>query len=352
MAVTENERGPSLATVILPTLGVIAALYLGREFFIPIALALFLNTLLRPVVRRLVKARLPAPVAAAVVMLGLLAMLSGMAMLLRGPAEAWFNHAPDSIHAAQTRLRKLFKPFQQVSSVAAELGRTAQAPGAPEKPVVVAPASPQTSDGLYGSTATFIVGLAEVLLLLSLLLAGGGMFLERLVSMIPERVDKRTAVHIASEVEGAVSQYLVTTALINLVEGVAVGLSLWALRMPDPALWGALTVGLEFIPYVGGAALVTLLSVAALATFDSVAHAVLIPLAYLAISVLQNSIVSPLFYRNRLKLNPVAVMIAVLFWGYLWGVAGAFLAVPILAAVKILCDDIESLGPVAKFLSS
>jgi predicted PurR-regulated permease PerM len=127
---------------------------------------------------------------------------------------------------------------------------------------------------------------------------------------------------------------------------------MWALGMPAPALWAVLAFGLEFIPYVGGAVLVTLLSISAIATFDSFGHAILVPVAYLIISLLQNNVASPIFYGNRLKLNAVAVLIAVLFWGFVWGAVGAFLAVPLLAATKVLCDHLESLGPLGKFLEA
>jgi predicted PurR-regulated permease PerM len=140
--------------------------------------------------------------------------------------------------------------------------------------------------------------------------------------------------------------------VLYLVEAVLVGVACWALGMPSPMLWAILTLLLEFIPYIGGAVLFVLLSIGALASFDSVGHAVLVPLSYLIISALQNNVASPILYGNRLKLNAVAVLMAVLFWGFLWGAVGALLAVPILAAIKILCDHIEALGKLGKFLEA
>ena len=185
-------------------------------------------------------------------------------------------------------------------------------------------------DAIFGTTESVIAAGIEVVLLLYLLLAAGGLFFVRLVGVIPARADKRTAAHIAADVEQAVGQYLGTTAIINLAQAVLVGLSMWGLGMPAPTLWAALAFGLEFIPYVGGAVLVGLLSISAIATFDSIGHAILVPAAYLVISLLQNNVASPMLYGNRLKLNAVSVLIAVLFWGFVWGAAGAFLAVPML----------------------
>ena len=109
---------------------------------------------------------------------------------------------------------------------------------------------------------------------------------------------------------------------------------------------------MEFIPYIGGAVLVAILTIGALASFDSVGRAVLVPISYLVISAVQNNLASPILYGNRLKLNPVAVLIAVLFWGFLWGAIGAILAVPIVAAIKILCDHIDALSSLGKFLEA
>lgn len=346
------ERIRTVALAILATLGVIGTLFIGRAFFIPIALALFFTMLLRPVVRRMETFRIPAPAAAALVVIGLLAALAGGGVLLSHPGRTWIADAPDNLYAAQTRLRAIWKPFQQVTAAAADLGN-ATSPSVPStRTVTVAAPQSHLIESLFGTTEGVIAGGVEVVLLLYLLLAAGGVFLVTLMGVIPGRVDKRTAAHIAAEVESAVSRYLVTTSLINLVQGIIVGLAMWALHMPAPLLWAVLTVGLEFIPYVGGALLVGLLSISALTTFDTLGHAVLIPIAYLIISALQNNVASPLLYGNRLRLNGVAVLIAVLFWGFAWGVVGAFLAVPLLAAVKILCDHIESLGPLGKFLEA
>lgn len=121
--------------------------------------------------------------------------------------------------------------------------------------------------------------------------------------------------------------------------------------MPNPALSGALVAVFEFVPYIGAAAMVVILGVAALTAFDSIGHALLAPAVYLGINLIQGNVVTPLFQGERLALNPVAIFVGLAFWFYVWGVPGAFLAVPLLAAFKILCDHIESLASVGEFLS-
>jgi predicted PurR-regulated permease PerM len=203
---------------------------------------------------------------------------------------------------------------------------------------------------VFGTTTAVLATIVEIVLLTFLLLASGDTFLAKLVRVLPVRREKREAVEIAGETETVVSHYLVVTALINLGQGLLVGIGMALLGLPNPTLWGLLTFCLEFIPYLGGAAMVILLSLAGLATFDSIGHAFLPPLVYLAITTLQNNLVSPIAYGRRLRLNPVAVFVGVLFWYALWGIPGAFLAVPILATLKILGDHLEPLSPLAEFL--
>jgi predicted PurR-regulated permease PerM len=350
---TSGMQAATVSLVILAILGVVAALYLGRGLFIPIALALFLNALLRPFIRYLQKYRISAPVGAAIVVLGLLGVVVGTGILLAKPVQNWMVNAPDRLNDAQVRLRALYKPFQKVSAAAANLGSTTTAPPGTRATTTVTLA-PTTAfvTRMFGTTANAILGGVTVLLLLYLLLAAGGTFLVRLMGIIPARANKRAAAHIAAEVESAVAQYLAVSTMLYIIEAVLVGLACWALGMPSPLLWAALTLMLEFIPYIGGAVLVVILTIGALASFDSVGHAVLVPISYLVISAVQNNLASPILYGNRLKLNPVAVMIAVLFWGFLWGAIGAILSVPIVAAIKILCDHIDALSSLGKFLEA
>jgi predicted PurR-regulated permease PerM len=137
---------------------------------------------------------------------------------------------------------------------------------------------------------------------------------------------------------------------VGHVWGLATGLALWGLGMPHPWLWGGLTVLLEFIPYLGAAGMIGLLAVTAFGQFDRLGYILLDPASYLVITTLQNNLVSPFVYGQRLPLNPVAVFVGVLFWWYLWGVAGAFLAVPVFTTLKIVAEHVEGLAPIAIFL--
>jgi predicted PurR-regulated permease PerM len=154
-----------------------------------------------------------------------------------------------------------------------------------------------------------------------------------------------------SEAEHVTLRYVVATAMINVVQGTVIGLIMWWLGMPTPLLWAIFTFVFEFVPYLGAAAMIILIGATSIATFDSPGKILIPPLAYFIVTTLQNNLVSPIAYGKQLRLNPVAVLIGVLFWWYVWGVAGAFLAVPIIAMIKVFASKHERLRPVCEFLS-
>jgi len=152
------------------------------------------------------------------------------------------------------------------------------------------------------------------------------------------------------EIRAAVARYTMMTALISLGQAAAVGLAVWALGIKSPLLWAGMALILEFIPYLGGFVMIVLLLIAGLASGGTFLHAVLGPLAYLAITTVQNNLVSPTVYGRGLRLNPAAILLTVMFWFAMWGFAGAFLAVPILAAFRILTTKVHALKPASPFL--
>jgi len=355
------------ALVVIATVAVAFALYFGREILVPIAFALLLNALFRPVVRSLEKLRLPTPIAAAIVTLALLAAFVGIGWALSNPLQDWFTKAPESFSRAQGKLEKLRKPVQQVTKLTNQLQQAAQGPPtsratnpatnpAAEEPPAQPPAQPPAPRApsaiarFLGTTTTLLGQIVEVIVLLYLLLAAGDMFLQKLVKVMPLPRDKVAARDVVHEAEAAVLRYMLVTALINAGQGVIVALVLWWLKVPSPLLWAVFTFVLEFIPYLGATIMVGLLAVTGFATFDGMWHILAVPGSYLIITTLQNNVVSPIAYGQRLKLNPVAVLVGVILWWFLWGIAGAFLAVPIIATVKIISDHSDNLTPLAEFL--
>jgi len=363
------SRAQAAALAIVAVAAGAAILYFGRDFFVPIVFAFLLNAVFRPLVRRLERLRVPPPAGAAVVVLGVTAAVVGLGFALSVPVQTWWADAPQLLDAAERKLSRVREPMARVSDAAHRIERVAQGPAsgpttgssasgggaaaaspAETTGVIPAPVAPSLVSRVFGGTARFVGGVAGVLLLLFLLLASGDLFVQKLVRVMPLRRDKRVAIEVVDEAQGVVLRYLLVTLLINLGQGAVVGLTMSMLGLGHPLIWGLFTVVFEFIPYLGAAIMIVVLTIVAAATFDHVGRILLVPASYLLITTLQNNIVSPYAYGNRLKLNPVAVLIGVLLWWFLWGIPGAFLAVPIIAVVKIVSDRTEGLTAIGEFL--
>ena len=341
------KRPATLA--ILTVLAVLYSLYFARDFLVPIVFAVLLNFLLSPLVRALTRWRIPPPLSGAVIVLALLAALGGGAYALSGPAYGWIATAPASISKAESKLRGLIRPVQQVGTT---MERAAGAIGSDSRKggQVIVEEGPSISSRIFGGTERLIAAILEIVILLYFLLAGGDLFLQKLIKVLPHFSDKIKAVEIARATESAVSAFLSTALLVNIAEGVVVALVLWMLGMPNAPLWGVTVAILEFVPYLGALACVAILTIAGLTTFDNVGRALLVPGSFLLINLIQGNVVSPLLLGHRLTLNPVAIFIGLAFFFWIWGVPGAFLAVPLLATLKIFCDHITSLAAVGEFL--
>lgn len=318
-----------------------AGLYFAQGLLIPVALALVFAALLRPLVRGLARVRIPPPVGATLIVLGLLGLLGTGVFLLSQPVQDWVQNAPKTLAAARTKFDKLRRPVQRVSQAVAQVQKEVAGgnkPGQAEAPAPApAPEAPSFLARVFGTTAAFLSGFLETLVLVFLLLATGDLFRSKVAALMPS-LSVGTAPRTVDEAEGVVRHYLVVTALINLGQAVAVSLVMQLIGMPDPILWGLLTFVLEFLPYLGGVLMMALLAVAAFATFEGIGHILLAPGVYLAITTIQNNVISPFAYGNRLQLNPVVVLLSTLAGWFLWGVAGAFMAIPMLAAVKVFAD--------------
>ncbi|HTI04049.1 MAG TPA: AI-2E family transporter [Gemmatimonadales bacterium] len=349
-----QTRNPSsFAIRLVAAILAVAALAIGKEFFIPIALAFCFHALLRPVVRGLEGLRIPAWLGATAVVLGALVVIGGGVWALSGPVGTFLERAPASISKAQAKIRAMGRPFQRVSDAASGQGpATAAAPPsqASAPPAAGSAPVPPLLATLLGRGTLFVTGLLEVLILLYLMLAAGGTLFRKLVKVVPGPDDKRTVSDVLHETESIVARYLLVTAVINVAQGIAVALAMWAIGMPDPWMWGLLTFALEFIPYLGGAINVGLLLVTAFTTFTSTGAVILPAALYLVITTLQNNVISPYAYGGHLKLSPLAVMICVMFWWFVWGIPGVFLSIPIAATLKVLGDQVPRLAPLGELL--
>jgi predicted PurR-regulated permease PerM len=322
-------------------------LYFARDFILPVVLALFMSFLLWPLVRWLARVRVPEPAGAAIVLVTVFSALAFAGYELSAPASEWFNRAPELAQKVQQRIRALRAPVEKVTQATEKITTP---PVTARRSTVVQVEKPSLFEQLFLRTWDLTLGAALVLILLYFLLASGDLFLRKLIRVLPRFEDKKRAVQIAREIETSISRYLVTQALINAGLGTAAGIVFWLLGLPDPAVWGVLGAILNFVPFIGAATTIGIVFVVASASFPTLRQSLLPPLAYLVLGVLEGSVIAPYTQGRRLLLNPVVLIIGLTFWGWLWGIAGALLAVPMMVTFKIFCDHIEPFAPIAEFL--
>ncbi len=341
----------SLGITVLAVLAVVYTLYFGHAFFVPIIFAMELNFLLSPAIRwARRRLGLPAGISAALLILTLAGTLGFGVYELSGPARGWLVSAPATLSQAGAKLHTLLKPMEQMSKTAEQMEKASNVSGQPATVRTVVLAGPSMGSRFFGTTQSLVGALLEVLVLLFFLLSAGDLFLQKVIKVLPRATGQRVAVEVARQIETSLSMYLVTSALLNLMEGVVVSGVMFLLGMPNPLLWGAMVTVLEFIPYVGAFAIIVVFTIASLTVFDNVGHALLVPASFVAVNLLQGNFIGPMVMGHRLSLNPVAIFIGVAFWVEVWGIPGAFLAVPLLATLKIVCDHVPSLAPVGEFL--
>lgn len=344
----ENADARHVALVGLFLLALLYTLHLAQAFVLPIVLAILLNLLLSPVVRILRNYRIPEPLGAGILIVLVLGIVGFGAYRLTPAASAWVARAPESLATLQRKAQTLRRPVERVTRAAEQVE---QATDMDKKTPQVEIKGPSLTQQVFGGTTAVLSAAMVVIFLTYFLLAAGDLFLQKLVGVLPQLKDKKTAVRIVRDTEAQISRYLVTTTVINAGVGVATGLALALVGMPNPVLWGVVAAVLNFVPYIGGLVNTVILTLAALLTFEDVGHALLVPVVFTIINILEGNLITPMIVGRRMRLNTVAVFIGLIFWWYLWGIPGALLAVPIMATIKIACDHIESLAPIGEFLS-
>jgi predicted PurR-regulated permease PerM len=197
---------------------------------------------------------------------------------------------------------------------------------------------------------TFAVSAAGTVMLLYFLLASERWLIARTVQAIPRQRARALLLSGVRQAQRDISYFFATQLLINCGVGIAVTATSWWLGMPNPLLWGVATGVLNFIPYLGPLAAAVMMLLAGVLTFDTLPDAVAPTLALIAVHALESNIVSPLVVSRRLELNPLAVFVAVLMWGWLWGVSGALIAVPVLLGLRIACHRIRGMRKFAAYL--
>lgn len=327
-------RGRALAGV-----AAIAAILFVREakaFLLPIFFATALMFALVGPVRRLQRWGLPEPAGAGVVLVGLLVFAGVLASMLVDPAANWLQRAPTTLQQV----------IEQVDRVRASI--PVIAPPRRARPGAAASGDPVkekiASEGIsltgrvLGQTLTFSFLAAATVILLYFLLASEQWLLSRTLEALPRRRSKALVLGGLRSAQRDIALYLSTMAWINLGLGVTTAAAMVALGLPNPTLWGTVAGVLNFIPYFGPMMTTLMLLMAGIIGMPDQGLKVTLPaLAFLGLHALESNFVSPIVVGRRLAISPLSAFLSVLFWGWLWGVPGAMLAVPILLMVRAAC---------------
>lgn len=323
-------------------------IYVMRSILLPIVLALLLSYLLRPIVRGFARLKIPLPVGATLILVGLLLLVGYGISALATPTAGWLQKAPAGFTELQRKLLPVKKSVARVAQATGEIEKLASTNT--ETKAVEVKKHP-IAEMFFVRTPEFIASAVLSIILLYFLLVYDQVFIAKLVKLLPTLSDKKTAVGIAHDIESHVSRYLFTITVINSCLGLAVGAAVALLGLPNPVMWGVMVAVLNFVPYLGALTGIICMTVGAVLSFDSLGYALIFPAVYLALGVLEGSFITPWVMGRSLTLNPVIILLSLTFWGWMWGIVGIILAVPILAAFKIFCAHIKPMEPLAEFLS-
>ena len=298
--------------------------------------------------RQLERLYLPRAIAALLIIVLLFGTLAGLRAALSGPAASWAQKLPSGIPKLQERLSFVSRPLTAVEKFADQAQGLTQ--GDQPKAVAVAVQRSGLSDRLLTGTRSLASGFLETVLVLFFLLVSGDTFLRRLVEVLPRFKNKRQAVEIFQQIERDVAAYLFTITIMNLVVGVATGAVMAFCGVGDPLLWGTVAFLLNYIPILGPMIGVVVFLLVGLLSIQTLWLAFLPAGLYLAIHLAEGETVTPMLLARRFTINPVLVILALVFWYWMWGVPGAILATPMLAITKIICDRIRPLTAFGHFM--
>ncbi|WP_157272393.1 AI-2E family transporter, partial [Azohydromonas aeria] len=322
----------------LLAVALIFLLKLAQPLLVPIVVAVVLTFLMAPQVRALRRHGVPEVLGALVLVASLLGGTVLLGSALVTPAAQWWERAPSVMTALE----------QQIDRVRASIPILAP----PQRPAAAPRNAPPPADPLKdkiaseGVTLTRLVlanllsfgfSAASTVILLYFLLASEHWMLSRTVEAIPRRRTRALVVAGVRSAQQEIGQFLGALSIINLGVALVTGAAMAYIGLPNPVLWGTVVGVLNFIPYIGPLLSTLLLGTAGLLSFGGSALMLAPPLAFMLIHAVEANVISPLFVSKRLSLSPISVFLSVMFWGWLWGVAGAILAVPMLVGLRSVC---------------
>ncbi len=341
--------------VVLAVCAVTALLYVCHEVFVPVVLSLLFALVLSSAVEALHRGGIPRGVSAFLMLLVLLIIIGGTLSAVAGPAQQWFANLPQTLQIIERKVRPAQRALSRIELLTSRADALASAnPAAPRAAPAAAPAAQggavNATDVLL-ETRSGMVSTVTVIILTLFLLSGGPPMLARMMAALATDIYAGHALKVIEAIRSELGRYYGTIALINLAFGIATGVTMMLLGVPNAFLWGTVAAVLNFIPYVGSATTLLILSVVALVSFDSVARIAAVVASFLALATIEGQVAQPLLVGHRLEINPLLVFLAVWFGGWMWGIAGIAIAVPGLLALKVAAEHSRRGQSLVAFLS-
>lgn len=367
---TTPDSGPvdvrNAALIVMALMGGIFMLHWAQAVLVPLLLGLTLSYALAPVVNRLERWRLPRSLAAALVLLALLAAISATAIGMRDDATAFIESLPDAAqkirqtaragrNRPESAIAKMQKAATELEKAATENNNSAP-PTATRgvTRVQIERRNFSIQEFLIDQMPSMVAGLAQtaiVVFLTFFLLAAGDSFRRKIVRLAgPTFTQRKITVQALDEVTDQVQRYLLVQVVISLIVGVATWLAYWIIGVDQPAVWGVLAMALNFIPYIGSGVLIVASALAAFVQFGNVDMGVVVGGTAIVIHILSGHLLTPWLTSRTSRLNPVAVFVGVLVFGWLWGIWGLLLGTPVLLIVKAVCDRVDDFRLLAALL--
>jgi len=375
----------SVALTILATLALLYTTAAAGAILFPITLAVLLALTLRPVVRYCERRHIPPLVTSLGLLLAMILFVATSVVLLVEPAQTWLSEAParmnvvgEKLSRIRDRINEVYVVSEQLESLAngetsstqpvtpkttfwdransllsAESVSETQAANESAAPIAVEVRQPRLMANLtaLSSAGNYLGTLLIALVMAFFLLVEGDMLLTNIIHILPTWSDKKNAVQLLQRLETGISRYLLTITLINVGLGVVVAAALWVMGVPNAALWGLMATVLNFIPFLGAFMGVVILFLVAVFSFDSLAYASLVPVVFLTLTTIEGNFLTPMLVGRTVSVNSVAVLLALILWGWLWGIGGALIGVPLLIIFKLVCDQFERTTHIGELLS-
>lgn len=329
-------RALHLPLRILMLLAVAATLMLASSLLIPLVLAVFIALGLNPIVTGLHQVYVPRALGSLLVLFALCSVIAVGVSALSTPATHWLRQAPTIGNEIGYKLKRITQPVADASHAAAK--SLADIGGGADSSTQKTATSEFSLGSLLQTAPRALAATMTVVLLALFFLTYGDRMRSRLVTAYPGFSYRRIAVHLIRNIQIEVSRYLLTVTVINVCLGALTAAVLWALKMPNPLLWGGVATLLNYVPYMGAITTTLLLVVIGLLHFNSPLQALAPAACFVVLASMEGSVVTPMIMGHRLQLSPVAVLVWLLLWGWMWGLPGVLLATPMLVCLKLITE--------------